>query len=413
MKKQMNEKENIMIKRREKKVCLKERGITLIALVVTIIILLILAGVTLNIALSNNGLLEKSKKAVEEYEKVTVEEQRQMSIAEAAMNFKNTKYEDKNGEKVTIPAGFAVSCVEGENTVDSGLVIIDSKGNEFVWIPCDGKTLTYKKHEYSSITDDTKLAIDNDHWRTYYYRKFTDWTDKGGNLQSVQDNKGFYIARYEAGLPEEPIKGTYHSETDNNISDGIPVSKKGHAGWNLVSQKNAIKLSENMYSNNQYVTSQLVDGYAWDTICNLLDSKYGGNGFIINSSSWGNYSNTSFQINGLYAIHTNENGVWNFGKAFTIPNPRENRYELTTGITDRNKAYNIYDFAGNLYEWSTEVGDWSETKKESTNGAYSVIRGGAFSNDGAYCPACYRGGHDSSEDATYNTIGFRVVLYLK
>ena len=44
---------------------LKEKGITLIALVVTIIILLILAGVTLNIALSENGLIKKSKEAVD------------------------------------------------------------------------------------------------------------------------------------------------------------------------------------------------------------------------------------------------------------------------------------------------------------------------------------------------------------
>ena len=391
----------------------KQKGITLIALVITIIVLLILTGVTIATLTGENGILTQATKAGEETERATEEEQRQLTISEAAMSFENREYIDKNGDKAIIPSGFAVSEVEGENTVADGLVIIDSKGNEFVWIPCDGKTLTYQKHTYSGITDDTNLVVDVDHWRTYYYRKFTDWTDTGGNLNSVQNNKGFYIARYEAGLPEEPIEGTYHSEADNNISNGIPVSKKGRAGWNLVSQKNAIKLSANMYSNNQYVTSQLVDGYAWDTICNLLNSKYGGNGFIINSSSWGNYSNTSFQINGLYAVHSSENGVWNFGKSFTIPDPRENRYELTTGITDRNKAYNIYDFAGNLYEWSTEVGDWSETETKATNGAYGVIRGGAFSNNGAYCPACYRGGHDSSEDAIYNTIGFRVVLYLK
>ena len=58
-----------------KKQKLKERGITLIALVVTIIILLILAGVTLNIALSDNGLFSKAKKATEDYKEAQSEEE--------------------------------------------------------------------------------------------------------------------------------------------------------------------------------------------------------------------------------------------------------------------------------------------------------------------------------------------------
>ena len=41
----------------------KEKGITLVALVVTIIILLILAGVTITIALSDNGLFHKARES--------------------------------------------------------------------------------------------------------------------------------------------------------------------------------------------------------------------------------------------------------------------------------------------------------------------------------------------------------------
>ena len=112
-----------------------EKGITLIALIITIIVLLILAGVSISLVVGENGILSRATDASKKTNEAKAEEERQMSIAEAAMNFENTEYEDKNGEKVTIPAGFAVSQVEGENTVEDGLVIIDTRGNEFVWIP--------------------------------------------------------------------------------------------------------------------------------------------------------------------------------------------------------------------------------------------------------------------------------------
>lgn len=52
----------------------KEKGITLIALVVTIIILLILAGVTLSLALNDNGLFDKTKDAADKYSQQQDEE---------------------------------------------------------------------------------------------------------------------------------------------------------------------------------------------------------------------------------------------------------------------------------------------------------------------------------------------------
>ena len=69
------ESKNLKLIRREKREKLRERGITLIALVVTIIILLILAGVTLNIALSNNGLFEKAKGGAEKYKEAQTNEE--------------------------------------------------------------------------------------------------------------------------------------------------------------------------------------------------------------------------------------------------------------------------------------------------------------------------------------------------
>ena len=123
---------------------INERGITLIALVVTIIVLLILAGVSIATLTGDNGILTQATKAKEETQQAKEDELRRLTALEAATNLENKTIIDKSTGKdvpVTIPAGFAISQVEGENTVKDGLVVIDSNENEFVWIPVDKDTL--------------------------------------------------------------------------------------------------------------------------------------------------------------------------------------------------------------------------------------------------------------------------------
>ena len=118
-----------------KKINMKEKGITLIALVITIIVLLILAGVTIATLTGDNGILTKANEAKTETEEAGEDELRRLTALEASTNLQTYPYTDKRGDIATIPAGFAVSQVEGENTIADGLVVIDKNGNEFVWIP--------------------------------------------------------------------------------------------------------------------------------------------------------------------------------------------------------------------------------------------------------------------------------------
>ena len=120
-----------------KKVKKQARGITLIALVVTVIVLLILAGVAINLTVGDNGLFKRAQNATDTWQMASEDELRKLTALEAASNLETYLYEDKNGDSATIPAGFAVSQVDGEKTVSEGLVVIDSNGNEFVWIPVD------------------------------------------------------------------------------------------------------------------------------------------------------------------------------------------------------------------------------------------------------------------------------------
>ncbi len=378
-----------------------QKGITLIALVITIVIMLTLAGVTLNITLGENGLFKMATQSVDKYKEASEEEKRQTARFNAIINNETYKYTAKDGKTVPIPAGFAPTQIDGEDSVNDGLVIVDSEGNEFVWVPCESGE--YKKHTYEvNLVDDSSSntsdgTSEDKGWNTYDYRKYSDWKDneinEKANKKSVEDNKGFYIARYEAGVPKgadfyvepsaEGVK-TYQ-ENKNNINKNIkPVSKKGVQAWNLISQTNAKEVSGRIYSEETYgVRSQLIDGTAWDTVVEWIakDSRY--ENIVKDSTNYGNYINTPQRnIVGLYAVHpttglaqTYTYGTGSIGGEESLG---INRIEMATGLVDAFKLKNIYDIAGNMQEWTTEFGyhDQSNSKK------YAVARGGCARDKG-------------------------------
>ena len=424
---------------------LNVEGITLIALVVTIVVLLILASVSITVVFGDNGILQLAKEAGEKTNETKDKDLRQITMAEALIHFENTKYTDKNEKTVTVPAGFAVSGVEGENVVDEGLVIIDSKGNEFVWVPVDG----VEGESDLGAENDGKIIYKQDKttWssKTYYYAGCEEYWKDEEELEtrkaSVEKYKGFYVARYEAGVPEsinynENTKYTDKAKAENRnkkaeevTKENLPASRKGLQAWNYVSQTNAKDLSENMYADSTSVTSRLIDSYAWDTICHWLskDKKYD----VTDSSSWGNYVNADSGegVNGLYSIHSIDysNGwTWTVNQGNYKRGPvnfkarsqsgQQTLYELATGISERNKAKNIYDFAGNMWEWTTET-EQHETTHSSNGytknaGTYAVLRGGSFDNYGNNDPAAKR--FSGYRVDYYNlNFGFRPVLYIK
>lgn len=97
--------------------------------------LLILAAVAIKLTIGDNGIFTRAQDTTEKWQEAEVEELRELTQAEASINLENKEYKDSNGDIAIIPAGFAVSQVKGEQTIEKGLVVIDSSGNEFVWIP--------------------------------------------------------------------------------------------------------------------------------------------------------------------------------------------------------------------------------------------------------------------------------------
>ena len=113
----------------------EEKGIKLIALVITIIVLLILASVSIAMLTGNNGILTQAKLAKENTQVAKEDEENKLSNNNEYINAKtgNTvpgeivtetkkdNYVDTNGEKATIPEGFSVD--KTDNIVSKGLVI--------------------------------------------------------------------------------------------------------------------------------------------------------------------------------------------------------------------------------------------------------------------------------------------------
>ena len=329
-----------------------QKGITLIALVITIIVLLILAGVSIATITGDNGILTKAQTAKTETEKASEEEQIQLAALNAAMNTKKYDYKVEDGT-VPIPAGFAPTQIEGENTVENGFVIVDSKGNEFVWIPVtlgDNYVRNPDYVTYGSIENwfaDTKYLPDD-----LRAKVTVDKTEEIIEKETVINAGGFYISRYEAG------KG------DNSTL----ISKKGATVWYYIAQEDCKKEAKKFINNND-VKSGLITGIQWDMVMNFINNKKDGNGNTFNVKT----KNASRHTGSL----------------------------AKSGQNPADKVCNIYDLEGNYNEFIAEKNNYL------TDYSY-VIRGG-------YCQSKF--GVLASYRQENNGIGgggtsFRFVLYV-
>ena len=477
-----------------KKIAKNRRGVTLIALVITIIVLLILAGVTIAMLTGDNGIISKAMQAKNKTEEARKTEEAGLKKIENYINgksaeagvviqdLKSIKSDGTEGEvigkKISDGAGGVVPVPEGfyyvGGTVKSGAVISDNlldkdkykgqevvgtnlSGNQFVFIPVNGIDLKYEqdhtydgKYEYAYTTELSG------------YTSQSDWSDDSEESTSVKNYGGFFIGRYEAGYPDEIKEGTIVNYK-NSATGKVPVSKAGVASWNLVSQTVAKAASESMYNAaDSKVKSKLVDSYAWDTTCKWLKNsgviKEDSEGKI-NSTNYGNYYDSTFTIpkGTLYAKHLylkkQKDGVssnwyfWNGGAGKysygivndengmkvgiktgeTVPEnatkpegaedaasnyyTADGRIEIATGSSDNTRTNNIYDLAGNMWEWTTET----KIRKNNSNGTdymFAVLRGGGFGYDGSGYPVVYRNSGYTVNNALIN-FGFRVVLYIK
>ena len=245
-----------------------------------------------------------------------------------------------------------MSKVEGENTVEDGLVIIDSKGNEFVWIPVSSED-EYKRNLDYEDSDVSKNAYADTNYLPDGI-KYTDSsiTEEQKEKEIVLKAGGFYISRYEAG-----------NEKNGDIN--VIVSKKGATVWNKIAQEECKKTSKT-FINTPNVKSALCSGIQWDVTMSFIDGKNDGKGNIFNVKE------------------VNKN--------------RHTNLLATSGQNEYDRVCNIYDLEGNCWEYVAE-------KSLKDINYQFVCRGGSYGNSAA--SHCFNNSGSESDDNS-----FRFVLYL-
>ena len=380
----------------------------MIALVVTIIVLLILAAVAINLTIGENGIFTRAQNATEKWQEAEVNEQHEMNgvvnfienynknqgpkkVADVVGGDKFEKTEtiqDDNGKEVTIPKDFSVH-PDSNTVVDEGIIITDGT-NEFVWVPVDDpstmfeeKTATltgvetttniYSKlrqrngDSYTSGAPGTTGIREPDVLTSYdtnpqYYQNILGFESTKSMADSmvaeykamsvsVKKYHGFWIGRYE-------LTGTVDTPTVK-AGDVLTASSSEAGNW-----YGLYKACQNVIKNNTDVKSTMIYGCQWDETMSWLN-KCGYN-TDTDSSSWGNYSGSP----------------------------------INTGSVSTYKANEIFDLAGNYYDWT----------QEAFSTSLRVFRGGFYYNSGSSYPAA---GRDSSDAGSVNgRDSARATLYI-
>lgn len=191
---------------------------------------------------------------------------------------------------------------------------------------------------------------------------------------------------------------------------GVPQSRAGEIPWSFIDWTNAQINAKSMY-NTVAVNSGLITGTQWDVMLNKIASSDSTKS-LTDSGIWGNYYNKAItECIGRYATYnTSSREMSTFSSEMQtngIKNSNSNTL-LTTGASSKTRAYNIYDVAGNAWEWTEETSFYGGNNEAQ----YRELRGGSFGDSSATTPVCYRNG--SSAIIGINcSVGFRVVLYMK
>jgi len=402
----------------------QNKGITLIALVITIVILVILVGVSVSVAI-NTGLITNTKTAVANYGKAQTQEELEMEKLAGMVDIysmkevkageytgtSNKKYVD-GGKTAYIPAGFTVSNVEGETTINGGLVIYSNKSNsstitdtaegymakiksgetgytvatlqatynQYVWIPVENPS-----DMYGTITEaDVELNPDQglvvgEKYGKLYFKTNTDptthynWPSEVGysntsyrepaylaNNSEADDSEYNLDANGNKIITENGIKSKF-----NKMINSVETYKGFYIGryelTGTVNNPTVVKGATPLTADASYSVNDKLNWYGLYTMCEKLEqNNTDAQGKVTTSMIWGSQWDQAVKK----SLDDKSDFLTNAGKYGV--------YDVSSVAISGTKvsAYNIFDMSGNVWDWTLEAYDIS----------FRVIRGGSYLN---------------------------------
>jgi len=380
----------------QKKLILKnDKGsITLFVLLSALFFLVIVASVGVS-------MRNKERRVDAEFDKIKLSYEKEIGNEDAVYYEKMHRIETEQW----VPTGAEITNYD----LTKGLTIRDSNGNEWVWIEVP-KSVT------ASATNDEYIEIALRNYANEVVTRPADYSDtnhagtgltdseynakKSKMLQSIKTYGGFYIGKYETGYKENNARSASGDTTQTAViqQDAYP--------YNYVTCSQAENLAEGLNPSGATTTS-LMFGIQWDLTLRYLKEK----GKLTDSqltnwsSMWGNYmdnrdNDTKLEITSEFAKKSTASPYNVFE---SIKGTKSNIIALlTTGASDTASRLNVYDFAGNLSEFTLEKYD----------GSYGpcTVRGGSFISDPLNGSAAHERSYYTADETNYDT-GFRVSLY--
>ena len=402
-----------------------QKGITLVALVITIVILIILATVSIKVVLGEGGLIDRAQEGKSLTDQAQTDEQEELTGAEEYINGILVEIEDQNppGEKsevaeaiekgtkytdttpikddlentVYIPGGFHLAKDSGTK-VEEGIVIEDDSGNQFVWIPTGEYNVTEEVEKITepdeqdgkltnelsrrTFTESGSTIVSGDSViESYYYgegdSRSCTIVDGVNSIDAFLSRAkpvseggkgGFYIGRYEAGTEAE------RTSKDDPLT--TPLVQANKYPYVYVTREQAKQKAETMYSGNEAIkaTAQLISSYARDTALNFICQT---------------------NVEGYTLAITTKNIYGNIGT--------NNRTKTGEYLADCHS--NICDLLGNCSELTTEYSSYSNSDNTYS---YDTVMGGVYNNSNYY--VAYRSSRKT--DTSYRYRSFRIQLYV-
>ncbi len=415
-----------------------QTGITLIALVVTIVVLLILAGVSINAIFSENGIIKRAKDAQNKMDQATQNDldsinelnnwidgktngttgggttggdanpstTSKISTLVGTVVDKNTKAEDAYGNKITIPKGFKVvahGTVAGSATytysgdnipaVQDGIVIENgTDGNQFVWVPVgtiknkNNTTSTITLGRYSSFTATNGIYTPA---QVASVEKCTQTVTIGGNFQELSTSR-------EGNSAED---STAQNATARNLKEFISTTLS-NGGYYIARFEASGTASKITSKYNQKVLVDITQPNAAKLAREMYEEVKENNELVyasdlVNSYAWDTaiVFIQTYSVKTDYASHNESNTT----KAFTATGKNNDKY------------CNIFDMSGNASEWTTEY----STNSDGSIFNPCVLRGGYYDTDGGRAHDCTSDRGIDYTIISYSNLGLRPLLYVK